>query len=687
MALWLVCCLLCIGCERSREGEGRVVQPNVVVITVDTLRADRLGCYGYEKAHTPHIDSLAREGVRAKHAIAATPLTLPSHASLFTGLEPPAHGVRSNGSFELSDDAVTLAERLKAAGYRTRAFVSAMVLHRSRNLDQGFDEYDDELWSQQHKRAALIRERSANSTMNLVLGWLDSNSPGASSNSPYFLWVHLFDPHAPYRPPAEDAKRAPTPYDGEIASVDRQIGRLLEALRTRGELDDTILVFTSDHGESLGEHGESTHAIFIYQSTVHIPWIVRFPAKLPVGRVYEGPVRTVDLMPTVLGLAGLAPGESQGTDLSRAFAGEAPSSFPLQYSESLYPELEYGMAPLYGLRSERWTYIRAPRPELYDRVEDPGETRNLLDASHAAAPEESQARAAEFDQKLSEMLANSERIARVAKATPIDAQTAEMLKALGYAVDPEAKQGMEGMDPKDGLPIYAEVQAGRQLMLGGKYAECIKRLKPLLRQMPKLVSALNTTASCEQRLRRTKGAAEHYRKSLEVTPGQEFALIQLGRVLIADRQIEEARGTILKALDVVPDSMEAMSLMGYVEIFAGQLDAAAAWFHKSIEADPNFSRSYVGLGDLRFGEQKYAEAMRWYEKAVEIQHRHTDAWLQAATCAIKTGDTTRARKLLESGARANPGLEQHPKFEALAKRLSAPERKTRASRVRSDTEN
>lgn len=674
IALWLVCCALCIGCRRSPEGEVHVVRPNVVVITVDTLRADHLGCYGYEKAHTPHIDGLAREGVRAKHAVAATPLTLPSHVSLFTGLEPPAHGVRSNGSFELSDEAVTLAERFEAAGYRTQAFVSAMVLHRSRNLDQGFDGYDDELWSQRHKRAALIRERSAKATMNRVLTWLDASSPSASSSVPYFLWVHLFDPHAPYRPPADDAAKAATPYDGEIASVDRQIGRLLDALRKRGELDDTILVFTSDHGESLGEHGESTHAIFIYESTVHIPWILRFPAKVPAGTVYDGAVRSVDLMPTVLGLVGLAPGQSQGTDLSRALAGQAPSPSPPQYSESLYPELEYGMAPLYGLRSDEWTYIRAPRPELYDRVEDPGETQNLLDASRASASVENHERAAELDNMLSEMLARSERMSIGAKATPIDAQTAEMLAALGYTADSDAKQGIEGMDPKDGLPIYAGVQAGRQLMLGGKYVECIERLEPLLRRMPNLVSALNTTASCEQHLGRTREATEHYRKSLEVTPGQDFALIQLGRVLLADRHVDDARATIEKALEVVPDSVEAMALMGYVEIFSSQLDAAAAWFHKSIAADPNFSRAYVGLGDLRFGEQKYAEAMRWYEKAVDLQPRHINAWLQAAKCAIKTGDTTRAAKLLASGVRANPELEQHPEFVALARRLSAPKK-------------
>ena len=221
----------------------------MLLITVDTLRADRLGCYGYEQARTPHIDRLADDGVRVEHAIAPTPLTLPSHTSILTGLEPPAHSVRENGAFRVPDSVQTLAESLRAEGYQTQAFVSADVLHRRFNLDQGFDGYDDDLSSEAKETPTRMLQRSGERTMNRVLRWLDERIESASP-SPFFVWVHLFDPHAPYEPPEADAKLSATPYDGEITSADRQVGRLVDALKEDGVLDDTILVFTSDHGAS-----------------------------------------------------------------------------------------------------------------------------------------------------------------------------------------------------------------------------------------------------------------------------------------------------------------------------------------------------------------------------------------------------------------------------------------------------
>ena len=340
-------------CRRAPEpdtAKAPASPPNVLLITVDTLRADRLGCYGYEHAHTPHTDRLADEGVRIEHAIAPTPLTLPSHTSILTGLEPPAHSVRGNGVFRVPDSVQTLAESLKAEGYQTQAFVSADVLHRRFKLNQGFDGYDDDLVSEA-KDNTRMGERSGERTMDRVLHWLDVRRESASP-SPFFLRVHLFDPHAPYEPPETDAKLPATPYDGEIASVDRQIGRLVKALEPNGVLDDTILVFTSDHGESLGEHREATHAMFIYESTQRVPLIFRYPRKLAAGRVYDGPARSVDIMPTILNLAGKKSGETQGADLSEAFASGAPSAPLVQYSESFYPELMFGMAHLEGVRQD-----------------------------------------------------------------------------------------------------------------------------------------------------------------------------------------------------------------------------------------------------------------------------------------------------------------------------------------------
>src|SRR5260221_1623024 len=232
---------------------------NVLVITIDTLRADHLGCYGFHLARTPVIDQLASEGMRASNTVSSAPITMPSHTSIFTGLFPPAHGVRDNGAYALGEDAVTLAERLRDSGYTTHAFVSALVLNRRYNLNQGFETYDDDLWAEDDPKLFMIRERQAPKTADLFLAWL--NSWNAKKTKPFFTWIHFFDPHQPYRPSPEDLATSVSPYAAEITGLYRQIGRLMERLRTDGLLDETLVIFTADHGESLGEHGEQTHAI------------------------------------------------------------------------------------------------------------------------------------------------------------------------------------------------------------------------------------------------------------------------------------------------------------------------------------------------------------------------------------------------------------------------------------------
>ncbi len=658
-ALCVSCLVLVWGCKRGSSAEVAAARPNVVVITVDTLRADRLGCYGFKQARTPHIDKLAAEGVLAEHAIAPAPTTLPSHTSIFTGLQPPAHGVRDNGSFLVPDEALTLAERLKAEGYRTQAFISAMVLHRMYNLNQGFDGYDDQLWGGGDRAdIALMRERSGQRTMDLVLQWLNGNLGTRAKADPFFLWVHLFDPHAPYDPPASDAEAAPTPYDGEIASVDRQIGRFVEALRQKDALDDTILVFTSDHGESLGEHGEATHAVFIYEATVHVPLIVRYPRKLPAGNIYPGPARLVDIMPTILGLLGVEPSATQGTDLSALFAGSAPPPTFAQYSESLHPELEYGMAPLYGVRVGDWTYIQAPRPELYDRAKDPGETRNLLEPSAAASDpagaSAAGAQAMKLDHELSKTLGELERLALAPKAKPLDEDTADMLRALGYVADAEAKQGLEGMDPKDGLQVYAQIQKARQLRHEGDYAACTRVLEPLLKAMPKNVSALNTAALCETKMGNGKAAEQYYLRSLAVDPRQHFPLVQLGRLHLAERRIDKARASFLEALEVVPASVEAMSLLGYLNLLDGSLDQAKSWFDRAIEEDPGYAQSHIGYGDLYAAEQNYRKAKEAYERAAEVEPRSFHAWFNGGLCALRLGEVETAERYLIRAAEVDP---------------------------------
>ena len=639
-------------CTRAPEpdtAKAPASPPNVLLITVDTLRADRLGCYGYEHARTPHTDRFADEGVRIEHAIAPTPITLPSHTSILTGLEPPAHSVRGNGAFRVPDSVQTLAESLKAEGYQTQAFVSADVLHRRFNLNQGFDGYDDDLRSDAKGSDTRMWQRSGERTMDRVLHWLDVRTESASP-SPFFLWVHFFDPHAPYEPPEADAKLSATPYDGEIASVDRQIGRLVKALEPNGVLDDTILVFTSDHGESLGEHREASHAMFIYESTQRVPLIFRYPRKLPAGRVYDGPARSVDIMPTILSLAGKKSGETQGADLSEAFASGAPSASLVQYSESFHPELMFGMAHLEGVRQDAWTYIRAPRPELYDRRTDPGELRNLLEGGGSSA---AVARALELEAALTRVIEDSKRFASVAEANPLDPQTVAMLQALGYMGDSGAPEDLGGIDPKDGIQIIAEI--GREIPLADA-GDCATRARAVLKRLPGYVHAWNTLGQCALRTGDLKAAQEAFLKSLAHEPKQPEIYLQLGRMDFSQGRNESARRHYAQALELLPDLVDAILFMGDVDSREDQWDGAIRWYKRAIDVEPKRADAYLRLGELYFRKGELAEARSWYEKILLVAPRNYTyiASLRAGVCALGLGDPHGAEQHLRRASESDP---------------------------------
>ena len=653
---------LSTACRRSPEPEAAKAPaspPNVLLITVDTLRADHLGCYGYEHARTPHIDRFADEGVRIEHAIAPTPLTLPSHTSILTGLEPPAHSVRGNGAFRLPDGAQTLAESLQAEGYQTQAFVSAGVLHHRFNLDQGFDGYDDDVGSvARNSRAVRMRQRSGEQTMDRVLHWLDERRESASP-SPFFLWVHLFDPHAPYEPPEADAKLSATPYDGEIASVDRQIGRLVKALEPNGMLDDTILVFTSDHGESLGQHGEDTHAIFIYEATQHVPLIFRYPRKLPAGRVYDGPARSVDIMPTILSLAGKKSGETQGADLSEAFASGSPSASRVQYSESFHTEQMFGMARLQGVRQDAWTYIRAPRPELYDRRTDPGELRNLLEGGGSSA---AKARALELEAALTRVIEDSERFALVEEANPLDPQTIAMLQALGYMGDSGVAEELGGIDPKDGIQIVNELRRASAL---ADADDCLAVARSVLRRLPGYVQAWNTLGRCSLWAGDVKAAEEAYRKSLAHEPMQPEVHLQIGHIYFSQGENESARRHYAQVVELMPELVDPILDMGKVDFREGQWDEAIRWYQRAIDVEPTRPDPYLMIAEAYFEKGELAEARSWYERTLTVAPDRSRspslnytyiASLRAGVCALGLGDPEGAEQHLRRANESEPTL-------------------------------
>src|SRR6185436_5090719 len=432
------------------------VQPsalNVVVITLDTTRADRIGAYGWKPSPTPNLDRLAAEGTLFEHATAPAPLTLPVHSSLFTARYPPQHGVRDNGGFFLDERETTMAERLKGAGLKTGGFVGAYVLDRKWGIAQGFDRYVDDFDLSKFDTPALGEvERPANEVADRALEWL-----ATVASSRFFAWLHFYDAHSPYAPPAEYRARFPDqPYIGEIAFVDAQIGRVRAFLEEHGLLDRTIIVVIGDHGESLGDHGESTHGFFVYQSVLHVPLVIRAPYDALRGRRVADLVRTVDVMPTVLDLVDLPAAEHvDGQSVVPLMTGAVRELGLGAYAEALYPRYHYGWSELRSLTSERFKYIEAPRPELYDLVQDPEETRNLYDERRPLADRMAAVLAA----------AGSANAADVKPAADVDPDTRARLAALGYVgtfVAAPAGDKAALADPKDKIELFNLISRARE---------------------------------------------------------------------------------------------------------------------------------------------------------------------------------------------------------------------------------
>ena len=428
------------------NGRSAVHPANVVVITIDTTRADRLSPYGYMDASMPALERLAREGVLFDRAMTVAPLTLPAHSSLFTGLFPPRHGVRDNADRALASKHTTLAETLRAHGFRTGAFVSSVVLASDRGLAQGFDQYVDVPASNDGEPRQL--QRRGDEVVTDAIRWVND-----VRGAPFFLWAHLYDPHRPYDPPEPYRSRHFDPYVGEIAFADSQIGRLLDALEQRHLLERTVVVLAGDHGESLGEHGEKDHGIFVYENVLRVPLIIRVPDALKsrsvAPRRVGDIVRLVDVTPTVLDLLGLtvlsSNGERQidGVSLVDRMRGSSRAPELEAYAESLYPA-RFGMSPLKTLHDGRFKLIDAPRPELFDLERDPFEERNI----HAERPTVAEA----MRRRLTQMAKESEPSDRLAPEDELSPDARERLHALGYVGSQPLTDSLGGddrPDPKD----------------------------------------------------------------------------------------------------------------------------------------------------------------------------------------------------------------------------------------------
>jgi len=542
--------LLCAGAACSPAP--RTEPPaSVLLVTIDTLRADRLGCYGDAKARTPVLDALAAAGTRFERVFATAPITLPSHTSIMTGLYPPAHGVRGNGSFALGPGPLTLAEAFKARGFATAAIVGALPLEHRFGLGRGFESYDDRFG--RHPGVHFeFAERKASEVTAAAKTWIEAH--GGTS----FVWVHYFDPHHPYDPPA--AFRTDDPYRDEIASVDAALGELLAAWNARHTT--SIVVVTADHGEAFGEHREESHSLFVYDTTLRVPLILKGP-RLEAGRVIERSSGLVDLGATILEMLGGPPSGFPGRSLLAAGASE-----PALYSETLAPRLDFGWSDLRAWREGRFKFIRAPKPELYDVVADPLEATNLIDADRPTAER--------LRRELEAFLGRTKDAEAFVRA---DAEQTEAFRGLGYVQGPGGRGS--GADPKDQIDIALAISRA-----AGPFpdaATALESYRQLVRLDPDNPLINLRLADALLRAGREKESLAYFRRVIRAGPRTTDAFVGLATALANLGQLEESRAALMGALGVDPRSGQAHFNLGELARLAGRSDEARHHYEAALD--------------------------------------------------------------------------------------------------------
>ncbi len=584
--------------------------PNVVLITIDTLRADHVASYGYKQIKTPNIDALANDGARFENAFSVVPVTLPSHSSMLTGTYPMLSGMHDFGANKLSPLQPTIASILKQAGYQTGAVVAAAVLDSRFGLNQGFDFYYDHFDFSRLDEANLDEmERPGNAVADVALDWLTKNS-----QKKFFLWMHLYDPHFPYHPPEPyKTEYATHLYDGEIAFADEQVGRLLRFLKENGIYSKTVIVLCGDHGESLGEHGEKTHGFFIYNATMHVPLIIRLPENAP--RIVADPVSLVDLMPTVLGAVGLEiPSQVQGRSLLAEVRGWPVDNNRALYGETYLPRIHFNWSELRGAENTKYHFIDAPRPELYDMAKDPGEIHNLF-AEKKAVAEEMRA-------KLVAMIRDYSAGREMAEKTGLDPALMERLKALGYAAfsggsDPTISS-RDLPDPKDRVATYELISDAIADSQHQRYQDSIDKLKLVVKTEPNSVPGHYLQGLDFYRLQRFPEAVDELQKTVQLSPDYALALFNLGMAQAHAGQMDAAIATLQRALHLDSTNFEAAYNLGVAFIQKQQLEQAATALRQSVTIYPDFARGHRALGETLIYLDKIDEAIAELRRAAEL---------------------------------------------------------------------
>jgi arylsulfatase A-like enzyme/Flp pilus assembly protein TadD len=624
---------------------------NLLLISVDTLRADHLACYGHPDIQTPNIDRLANEGAMFTDAISTVPLTLPSHATILTGLYPPSHGIRDNAFAALPPDEQTLAEVLKQRGYSTFAVVGAFVMDSRYGLDQGFDRYDDDLSGGRKPMEFSYAEISADAVTEKALSWLKT------AREPFFAFIHYYDPHTTYDPPEPFATTyAGSLYDGEIAYTDRAIGELMDFVRAEGLLERTLVVFLSDHGEGLGQHDEPAHGVLVYDSTLRVPLIVRAPEDSELRRVFSPGskidilVSLVDVYSSILDVLGIEPGhEVDGESFLEAVSG-GKSRPVVRYFESLYPYLAFRWSPLRGVRMEDWKYILAPKEELYRISQDPDEMRNL------ASLEEEKAR--DLRNRLVKMFNDLEGQTPPSR-TKADADEIRRLRALGYlsgstrTIPTEIE--VEGSDPKRMMGVFSKfMAAGEDAFGAGDMEKALANFTWLVEMDPGNPQVRVFRGRTYQAMGRLDKARADYLKAIEIDAANSTPHFNLGNIAQAAGDLDGALAHYRRALELVPGSPEALANIGSVLLEKGLADSARSVLRRAVKTDPQNRVATLNLGLAYNAMGQHDEALEVFHRTLELDPSSVKAMANIAAVYAARGSVDSTIKYLEAARRNDP---------------------------------
>ncbi|HJT01758.1 MAG TPA: sulfatase-like hydrolase/transferase [Terriglobales bacterium] len=640
---------------------------NILLITIDTLRADHLGCYGYKNIHTPTIDALARDGVLFPMAISQVPLTLPSHAAILTGTYPFHNGLQDFTAPPLSEKFRTLAEAFRDHGYATGAAVSSFVLDRSWGLARGFDYYDDKFNAQSflEKNPALV-ERRADASVNVAIAWLAGHR-----SRPFFFWLHLYDPHSPYDPPEPFySQYRHREYDGEIAYTDSQLARLIAWLKRAGLYTRTSILLLSDHGESLGEHGEQEHGFFIYNSTVHVPLIIKPAAQSRYNlRTISTPVETIAVAPTMLQMAGISDRIQQQFDSAGLFAADSPKLPTSAYSETFYPFSSFGWSPLHGLETEKYHYIDAPKSELYSVKDDAADERDIATAQGAVAS----VLKSELQKRIQEHAPHPAPLA----GGSLDEAAVAKLRALGYMAyrAPVSQESLQHplADPKDKLVEFNSILHATDAIDAGHFQQADALLTQLRRDDPAMY--ILPFMQGEMALRQQQGAAavQYFQDCLKLAPNFDQAMTGLAGALEAQKRPQEAIEWLQRALERNPRNFRAWYQIGWIQERGGDHASAAENLEKALAIQPSFAPAWRDLGMLQYARQDYAAAAASLQKAADLKLNDPTLFNYLGICYSRTNRLPLAVRSYQQALKLKPAYaEAHLNLGFVYQRLNQP---------------